>query len=115
MPYMKLLFKDKSVMGEYIAIHGLVPLSEYIFSGEEKIVPRNELWIRKDFVKNLEKLNQILWHEVEELKLMVEADYEYKEAHALVREWEMEKFGNKLAEANPPLGESTHLNISGGI
>ncbi len=73
---LKVKIKSRSVMGDYIALHGLVPLNELPLSLRGKI-PKDELWVREDH-----KLDSNLYlHENNELFLMQEYGYTYKHAH----------------------------------
>ena len=73
--------KPRSVMGEYIALHGLVPQNELPENLRHKI-PENEIWIRKDVYDNPKRRERILQgHEKFELELMETRGFTYKQAH----------------------------------
>jgi hypothetical protein len=73
--------KPRSVMGEYIALHGLVPQNELPENLRHKI-PENEIWIRKDVYDNPLRRERILQgHEKFELELMETRGLTYKQAH----------------------------------
>jgi hypothetical protein len=78
----KVVVKPKSVLGDYIALHWLVPKNELPVRLRGKI-PKCQLWIRDD-VWNESRLrrNMILRHEKIELKYMSKG-MSYKKAHAL--------------------------------
>ena len=78
----KLIKKSPGVMGEYIALHGLVPNNELPKHLRGKI-PENEVWIRAD---NYHK-NRIKNHEKIELSLM-EKGMKYKQAHKIAEQHE---------------------------
>ena len=73
--------KPESLMGEYIALHGLVPQNELPEHLRYKI-PKDEIWIREDVYNNPARRDQILQgHEKYELELMETKGYTYKQAH----------------------------------
>jgi hypothetical protein len=73
--------KPRSVMGEYIALHGLVPQNELPESLRHAI-PENEIWIRKDVYDDPKRRERILQgHEKFELELMETRGLSYKQAH----------------------------------
>ncbi len=73
--------KPRSLMGDYIALHGLVPQNELPEKLRHKI-PENEIWIRKDVYDNPLRGERILQgHEKFELELMETKGLTYKQAH----------------------------------
>lgn len=73
--------KSRSVMGDYIALHGLVPQNELPVRLRYKI-PENEIWIRKDIYDDQKQRERILQgHEKFELELMETQGLTYKQAH----------------------------------
>jgi hypothetical protein len=74
--------KSREVMGDYIALHGLVPQNELPEHLRLKI-PDNEIWMRRDIYDNKRERNKVLQHEECELTLMTNKDMTYKEAHAV--------------------------------
>jgi hypothetical protein len=73
--------KPRSVMGDYIALHGLVPQNELPENLRHRI-PENEIWIRKDVYDNPLRRERILQgHEKFELELMETRGLSYKQAH----------------------------------
>ena len=78
--YFKVIVKNNEEMGEYIALHGLVPQNELPMHMRYKI-PENEIWIRENVYKEIERRRSILAHEYAELDLMVTKGIPYKEAH----------------------------------
>ncbi len=73
--------KPQSVMGDYIALHGLLPENELPVRLRHKI-PENEIWIRKDVYDNPLRRERILQgHEKFELELMETRGLTYKQAH----------------------------------
>ena len=78
--YFKVIVKSKEEMGEYIALHGLVPQNELPMHMRYKI-PENEIWIRENVYNDIERRRSILAHEYAELDLMVTKGIPYKEAH----------------------------------
>ena len=73
--------KPRSVMGEYIALHGLLPENELPVSLRHKI-PENEIWIRKNVYDDPRRRERILQgHEKFELELMETKGMTYQEAH----------------------------------
>lgn len=69
-------------MGEYIALHGLVPNNELPEHLHWKI-PSNEIWIRRNVYDDKQRRNKILDHEECELNLMINQDMTYKKAHSI--------------------------------
>ena len=68
-------------MGDYIALHGLLPENELPVSLRHKI-PENEIWIRKNVYDDPKRRERILQgHEKFELKLMETKGLTYKQAH----------------------------------
>ena len=73
--------KPRSVMGDYIALHGLLPENELPVSLRHKI-PENEIWIRKNVYDDPKRRERILQgHEKFELELMETKGMTYKQAH----------------------------------
>ena len=80
-PYkFKVKVKSQKTMGDYIALHGLVPKNELPARLRGKI-PKNEVWVRKDCVDTSLKARKLLTHEQHELKLMTRKGMKYKKAH----------------------------------
>ena len=68
-------------MGDYIALHGLLPENELPVSLRHKI-PENEIWIRKNVYDDPKRRERILQgHEKFELELMETRGLTYKQAH----------------------------------
>jgi hypothetical protein len=78
--YFKVVVKSNEEMGEYIALHGLVPQNELPVHLRYKI-PENEIWIRENVYADIERRRSILAHEYAELDLMISHAMGYKEAH----------------------------------
>lgn len=78
--YFKVIVKSIEEMGEYIALHGLVPQNELPVHLRYKI-PENEIWIRENVYADIERRRSILAHEYAELDLMISYAMSYKEAH----------------------------------
>lgn len=78
--YFKVIIKNVEEMGEYIALHGLVPQNELPVHLRYKI-PENEIWIRENVYADTERRKSILAHEYAELDLMITRGMSYKEAH----------------------------------
>jgi hypothetical protein len=73
--------KPRSVMGDYIALHGLVPQNELPLNLRHKI-PEDEIWIREDIYSDPDRRERILQgHEKFELGLMETKMLTYKDAH----------------------------------
>ena len=73
--------KPQSVMGDYIALHGLLPENELPVSLRHKI-PENEIWIRNNVYDDPKRRERILQvHEKFELELMETKGLTYKQAH----------------------------------
>ncbi|HVQ00917.1 MAG TPA: hypothetical protein VMT57_05335 [Candidatus Thermoplasmatota archaeon] len=73
--------KPRSVMGDYIALHGLLPENELPANLRHKI-PENEIWIRKNVYDDPKRRERILQgHEKFELELMETKGMTYKQAH----------------------------------
>lgn len=83
-PGFKIRVKSTKVMGEYIALHGLVPKNELPKKMRGKI-PKDEIWIRRNIYADPVKRHRILRiHEPKELHLMKggkKVKYNYKNAH----------------------------------
>ena len=78
--YFKVIVKSNEEMGEYIALHGLVPQNELPVHMRNKI-PENEIWMRENVYADIQRRRSILAHEYAELDLMVSQGMGYKEAH----------------------------------
>ncbi len=78
--YFKIIVKSIEEMGEYIALHGLVPQNELPVHLRYKI-PENEIWIRENVYADIDRRRSILAHEYAELDLMITYAMSYKEAH----------------------------------
>ena len=78
--YFKVIVKSVEEMGDYIALHGLVPQNELPVHLRYKI-PENEIWIRENVYADIERRKSILAHEYAELDLMITHGMSYKEAH----------------------------------
>jgi hypothetical protein len=78
--YFKVIIKSNEEMGDYIALHGLVPQNELPIHLRYKI-PENEIWIRENVYVDIERRRSILAHEYAELDLMISKAMNYKEAH----------------------------------
>lgn len=78
--YFKVIIKSNEEMGDYIALHGLVPQNELPVHLRNKI-PENEIWIRENVYADHERRKSILAHEYAELDLMITRGISYKEAH----------------------------------
>ena len=77
----KVVVKPRSVMGDYIALHGLLPQNELPESLRHKI-PEDEIWMREDVFEDPRRREQILQgHEKYELTLMETEGLTYKQAH----------------------------------
>lgn len=96
--------KPREVMGEYIALHGLVPQNELPEHLRHKI-PEDEIWIREDVYEDPKRRDQILQgHEKYELALMETKGLTYKQAHAKAEVHEkVYKFEEKLEEIEKDL------------
>jgi len=74
--------KPQSVMGDYIALHGLLPENELPVSLRHNKIPENEIWIRKNVYDGPKRRERILQgHEKFELELMETKGLTYKQAH----------------------------------
>jgi len=78
--YFKIVVKSNEEMGDYIALHGLVPQNELPLHLRYKI-PENEIWIRENVYADIDRRRSILAHEYAELDLMISHAMSYKEAH----------------------------------
>lgn len=77
----KVVVKPRSVMGDYIALHGLCPQNELPENMRYKI-PEDEIWMRQDVFDNPKRRERILQgHEKYELTLMETKGLTYKQAH----------------------------------
>jgi hypothetical protein len=76
----RVVVKSNKIMGDYIAMHSLVPQNEFPVRLRRKI-PKNEIWIREDIYKNTNRRQAVLRHERNELRLMKERGLTYKQAH----------------------------------
>ncbi|MCJ7458322.1 MAG: hypothetical protein MUP17_04965 [candidate division Zixibacteria bacterium] len=73
--------KPVSIMGDFIALHGLMPAFELPINMRHKI-PKNEIWIRRDVYNNPVRREQILGlHEQFEIDLMIGKHMPYWKAH----------------------------------
>jgi hypothetical protein len=73
--------KPRSVMGDYIALHGLCPQNELPEDMRGKI-PEDEIWMRQDVFEDPKRRERILQgHEKYELSLMETKGLTYKQAH----------------------------------
>jgi len=87
---MKFVEKPKKVMGEYIALHGLVPANELPHKLRGKI-PKNEVWVRSDKWDTPEKRAKLRAHEGPEIALMKKG-VKYKKAHEAAQKFERNRF-----------------------
>jgi len=79
----KVIVKPESVMGDYIALHGLVPQNE-LPENLRRQIPEDEIWIREDIYNDQKRRESILeGHEKFELGLMVTKGLTYKQAHRI--------------------------------
>lgn len=77
----KVVVKPRSVMSDYIALHGLCPQNELPENMRHKI-PEDEIWMRKDVYDDPKRRERILQgHEKYELTLMETKGLTYKQAH----------------------------------
>jgi hypothetical protein len=77
----KVVVKPRSVMGDYIALHGLCPQNELPENMRHKI-PEDEIWMRQDVYDDPKRRERILQgHEKYELALMETKGLTYKQAH----------------------------------
>jgi hypothetical protein len=77
----KVVVKPRSVMGDYIALHGLCPQNELPENMRGKI-PEDEIWMRQDVYDDPKRRERILQgHEKYELTLMETEGLTYKQAH----------------------------------
>ncbi len=77
----KVVVKPRSVMGDYIALHGLLPQNELPENLRNKI-PEDEIWIREDVYDDPKRRERILQgHEKYELTMMETEGLTYKQAH----------------------------------
>jgi hypothetical protein len=77
----KVVVKPRSVMGDYIALHGLLPQNELPESLRHKI-PEDEIWMREDVFNDPKRRERILQgQEKYELTLMETEGFTYKQAH----------------------------------
>lgn len=81
----KIIVKRKSVsiMGDYKALHWLVPNNELPHRLRNGKIPKNEVWIREDLYDDRIMKNITMIHEKTELNYMINKGYKYKRAHAL--------------------------------
>jgi hypothetical protein len=75
-----IIVKSPKVMGDYIALHGLLPDYELPKKMRGKI-PKDQIWMRDDIWHNKSRRKCIEEHEKQELNLMIYHGYTYKEAH----------------------------------
>ena len=78
----KVKVKSTKIMGDYIALHGLVPNNELPEHLRWKI-PSHEIWIRRNVYDDKQRRNKILEHEECELNLMIKEGLTYKKAHSI--------------------------------
>jgi hypothetical protein len=77
----KVVVKPRGVMGDYIALHGLLPQNELPENLRHKI-PEDEIWMREDVFDDPKRRERILQgHEKYELTLMETKGLTYKQAH----------------------------------
>ncbi len=77
----KVVVKPRSVMGDYICLHGLLPQNELPKNMRGKIL-KDEIWMRQDVFEDPIRREQILQgHEKPELSLMETESLTYKQAH----------------------------------
>jgi hypothetical protein len=77
----KVVVKPRSVMGDYIALHGLCPQNELPENMRGKI-HEDEIWMRQDVYDDPKRRERILQgHEKYELTLMETEGLTYKQAH----------------------------------
>jgi hypothetical protein len=77
----KVVVKPRGIMGDYIALHGLLPQNELPENLRHKI-PEDEIWMREDVFDDPKRREQILQgHEKYELTLMETKGLTYKQAH----------------------------------
>lgn len=96
--YFKVIVKSNDFMGDYIALHGLVPQNELPMNMRNQIPP-NEIWMREDVYNDVPRRKRILTHEYVELELMVSRNMTYQEAHARAEFYEdiwYEEFSSKF-------------------
>ena len=79
----KVKVKPASVMGDNIALHGLLPLNQLPQHLRGKI-PLDEVWVRKDVYARQKRRKQVLGHERRELTLMTQG-VPYPKAHKRAR------------------------------
>jgi hypothetical protein len=110
----KVVVKPRSVMGDYIALHGLCPQNELPLNMRGKI-PEDEIWMRQDVFENPKRRERILQgHEKYELSLMETKGLTYKQAHRRAQMHEkfylLEKDLDKL-ETNLKIGHHDAVRI----
>jgi len=83
---MRIVCKPESVMHDYIALHGLMPLNELPLHLRKKI-PRDELWIhqRRCNDSDVNRKKSLMSHEAPELFLMKTYGFTYKQAHEVAQ------------------------------
>jgi len=101
--------KPRSLMGDYIALHGLLPENELPVSLRHKI-PENEIWIRKNVYDDPKRRERILQgHEKFELELMETKGLTYKQAHERAQFHEkVYKLEDWLERLEEELGKSSY-------
>jgi hypothetical protein len=101
--------KPQSVMGDYIALHGLLPENELPVRLRHKI-PENEIWIRKNVYDDPKRRERILQgHEKFELELMETRGLTYKQAHKRAQFHEkIYKLEDWLGRLEKELGRHTY-------
>ena len=73
----KIKVKPNEIMGDYIALHGMVPQNELPVPLRWEI-PKDEIWIRSNVYNDIERRRAVLGHEECELNLMVNEGLSYK-------------------------------------
>jgi hypothetical protein len=99
-------------MGDYIALHGLLPENELPISLRHKI-PENEIWIRKNVYDDPKRRERILQgHEKFELELMETKGLTYKQAHKRAQFHEkVYKLEDWLGRLEKELGIHTYESV----
>lgn len=104
--------KPRSVMGDYIALHGLVPQNELPLNLRHKI-PEDEIWIREDIYNDPERRERILQgHEKFELGLMETKMLTYKDAHCKA---EIHEKFYKIEEELEKVEKDLKIETSGNV
>jgi hypothetical protein len=87
---MRYVEKSREVMGDNIALHGLLPNNELPKRLRNKIPP-NEVWVRKDKWDTPKKRADLKTHEEAEIQLMKKG-VPYKMAHSAANQFERNRF-----------------------